>query len=77
MKRYNLLIPLPGHRSARPMPDYVVVDPASNLAAYLIGPGVAEFERTASRVGYVRVRVEGRLRVWRLSAPVKGRPPPG
>lgn len=65
-KRGNLRVPAPGHRSSVPEPAYVVIDPASDLAAYLFSSEAKAFERVAARVGYVRVPVRGRLLVWRL-----------
>ncbi len=67
-KDANVMVPKPGQRSAVPVPEYVVVDPASDLATWLIAPSVRNFEYYATALGYVRVPVKGRLEVWRLEA---------
>ncbi|MGO9910546.1 MAG: phospholipid carrier-dependent glycosyltransferase [Acidimicrobiales bacterium] len=68
-KSHKILVPMPGHTAGVRLPVYVVVDPASDLAAFSLATSVRAFEHDASALGYEEVKVSGRLLVWRLRNP--------
>jgi len=71
-KTRNLAVPEPGRRATVPEPAYVVVDPASILAADLYAADTRAFERDADRLGFVRIPAPGRLLVWRRRSATTG-----
>jgi 4-amino-4-deoxy-L-arabinose transferase-like glycosyltransferase len=58
------------------LPEYVVVDPSSDLAAHVFAARTRRFELAATSLGYVRVPGTGRLEVWVRKAPLRGSSPP-